>query len=331
MEKHTGRGAWLLLAAGDERGHGGNFGYDDQFDAYYSWDSNVPNHKTIAIGDLIAVWDMHQLLGASVIENIERSHATKSLSRCPECRTTRISPPGPRRLAFRCMKCKSEFPLPAPDVVEVVKYVARYDAAWTSLEGVLTAQQLRELAVNPREFNSMRALNWPAFQASLTEKRHYLALDRIATRAPDLSWPGPGLPTVETQSGHTKALVRVRRGQQDFRVNTLLRQGSVCAFTGTAPERALEAGHLYSYAELGTHFEHGGLMLRRDIHTLFDDGLLAIDPTRLHISVDEQLRAYPQYARLDGERLTVPLVEAQVDWLEKHWNEHRSNTARNGR
>src|SRR5687767_681397 len=43
--------AWLLMAAGDNRGHGGNSGYDDQIDAYYSWDSNVPNHKNLRVGD----------------------------------------------------------------------------------------------------------------------------------------------------------------------------------------------------------------------------------------------------------------------------------------
>jgi hypothetical protein len=85
----------------------------------------------------------------------------------------------------------------------------------------------------------------------------------------------------------------------------------------------LEAGHLYSYAQLGTHFEHGGLMLRRDVHRLFDDGLLAVDPVNLRVDVAPGLAEFPQYARLHGEPLTLKLMDEQVDWLGKHWSEHR--------
>jgi hypothetical protein len=129
---------------------------------------------------------------------------------------------------------------------------------------------------------------------------------------------------VEVSHGFGHALVRVRRGQQQFREQLLGAQGTVCAFTGEAPARVLEAGHLYSYAQIGTHFEHGGLMLRRDVHRLFDDGLLAVEPTALRIDVAPSLAAYPQYARLDHEPLKLRLRDPQVEWLAKHWDEHRA-------
>jgi hypothetical protein len=40
-------------------------------ESHYSWDSTVPNHAALSAGDAIAVWDKQQLLGASVIEEIE--------------------------------------------------------------------------------------------------------------------------------------------------------------------------------------------------------------------------------------------------------------------
>jgi len=127
--------------------------------------------------------------------------------------------------------------------------------------------------------------------------------------------------------GFTTALVRVRRGQRHFREQILAAQGSSCAFTGGAPTRVLEAGHLYSYAELGTHFEHGGLMLRRDIHRLFDDGALAVEPSALRVDVAPELHAFPQYARLHDAPLHLRLRDEQVDWLAKHWGEHRLGVA----
>ncbi|WP_315093513.1 HNH endonuclease signature motif containing protein [uncultured Cellulomonas sp.] len=311
------------MAAGDDRGHGGNSGYDDQVDAYYSWDSNVPNHKNLGVGDAVAVWNKQRLLGVSVIEEIEASHGPKLLKRCPSCGTTRISSRKTASPRYRCMKCHHKFEMPRSDVVDVMQYRARYDAAWTSLDGTLDQTEIRSLAVNAGEFNAMRPLDWGAFCDALLTKGAGHAVGRVSARL-DLSWPLGTSPIVELPQGFGQALVRVRRGQQQFRDHLLATQGSTCAFTGGAPTRVLEAGHLYSYAQLGTHFEHGGLMLRRDIHRLFDDGLLAVQPSTLRIDVAPSLARYPQYARLHDETLTLSLKDPQIDWLSKHWDEHRS-------
>lgn len=318
--------AWLLMAAGDNRGHGGNSGYDDQIDAYYSWDSNVPNHKNLAKGDPIALWDKTRLLGVSVIEEIETRSGIKVLSRCPECDTTRIASRKKAAPRYRCMKCHHQFETPRPDVVPVTQYTARYDAAWTSLEGLLGERELRSLAVNSGDFNAMRPLDWVAFREAIVTNGARHAAERVASRI-DLTWQAREF-IVEPPQGFNRALVRVRRGQQRFREDLLAVQGSVCAFTGEAPERVLEAGHLYSYAQLGTHFKHGGLMLRRDIHRLFDDGLLAVEPSSLSIDVAPTLSEYSQYARLHGAPMTLRLRDEQVDWLGKHWVEHREGTQR---
>ena len=64
-------------------------------------------------------------------------------------------------------------------------------------------------------------------------------------------------------------------------------------------------------------------MLRRDIHRLFDDGLLSVNPMGLRIDVASDLIDYPQYASLHGQPLTTQLRTKQVEWLDKHWQEHR--------
>lgn len=310
------------MAAGDDRGHGGNAGYDDQHDAYYSWDEKVPNYKNLKVGDPVALWDKERLLGISVIEAIETRHGPKLQNRCPLCAKTRIVRRKTAKPQWRCSKCRHEFSAPVATIVEVDQYVARYDAAWTSLEGLLGRNELTAAQVKAGDINAMRPLDWGTFREALVAKDATRAIDRVAARVHLSKEPATEM-QLEHPQGFSHALVRVRRGQQRFREQTLGIHGSVCAFTGPAPERVLEAGHLYSYAQLGTHFEHGGLMLRRDIHRLFDDGLLAVDPFHLRIDVAADLAAFPQYDRLHDERLTLPLKDAQIDWLGKHWNEHR--------
>lgn len=312
------------MAAGDNRGYGGNAGYDDQHDAYYSWDSNVPNHTKLRVGDPIALWDKERLLGVSVIEAIETAPGVKVLSRCPRCNAPQISERTRIVPRYRCTKCKAEFDVARTEVVEVVQYRARYDAAWTSLEGLLSGAEIKAVQANKGEFNAMRALDWDAFREALVRKNADRAVARIAGRLLDVDWSAKDGVTVEMSGGFRHSLVRVRRGQQTFRRHLLASQGNLCAFSGGAPERVLEAGHLYSYAQLGEHHAHGGLMLRRDIHRLFDDGLLAVQPDRLRIDVAPDLAAFPQYARLHDEPLTLRLRNEQIDWLGKHWDEHRS-------
>src|SRR5690554_5421081 len=167
MDGDVPRRAWLLMAVGDNRGHGGNLGYDDQIDAYYSLDSNVPNHTRLQVGDPVAVWDKQALLGISVIEEIDQTRGPKLLHRCPDCGKTRISERKRAVLRYRCMKCQHEFSDPQLDVVTVDVYRARYDAAWTDLDGVLSEQEIRSLAVNPGDINAMRPIDWAGLQRAL--------------------------------------------------------------------------------------------------------------------------------------------------------------------
>jgi predicted restriction endonuclease len=123
--------------------------------------------------------------------------------------------------------------------------------------------------------------------------------------------------------GHGKATIRVRKGQPAFRKHLLQVFGEVCAFTGPAPVQALEAAHLYSYAANGKHHKGGGLLLRRDLHRLFDLGLIAVNPKTKALHLADELKKYSDYAKLDGAPLTVAVTADHTKWLTKHWDMHR--------
>ena len=72
------------------------------------------------------------------------------------------------------------------------------------------------------------------------------------------------------------AIVR-RRGQPKFRKALLDAYGGKCAVTGCTVEAVLEAAHIKPYAGDQTNHVTNGLLLRADIHTLFDLGKLKID------------------------------------------------------
>ena len=81
-----------------------------------------------------------------------------------------------------------------------------------------------------------------------------------------------------------------QRGQPAFRRALLAAYGERCAITGCDAEDALEAAHIIGYPGPDTQHVSNGLLLRADIHTLFDLGLVAICPDTLRVALVPSLR-----------------------------------------
>lgn len=129
--------------------------------------------------------------------------------------------------------------------------------------------------------------------------RAKLALDGIGARIGELGEP-KGRSSNRSWFHDSSCLCTPRAGKVSQHV--LFTRGAQYVVTGSATDRVLEAGHLFSYAELGSHHAHGGLLLRRDIRRLFDDGLLAVNPGALHVYVAPDLAIHAHYAALHGTR-----------------------------
>jgi HNH endonuclease len=79
-----------------------------------------------------------------------------------------------------------------------------------------------------------------------------------------------------------------RQDQRYFRTRLLAAYGSRCAVTGTAVPQVLQVAHIDPYEGMPTNVVSNGILLRADIHDLFDQGLVWITDN-LKISVQESL------------------------------------------
>ncbi len=93
---------------------------------------------------------------------------------------------------------------------------------------------------------------------------------------------------------------RVRRGQSRFRMALQQLYGTRCAITGTPEESVLEACHIIPHAKTGDNSLDNGLLLRSDIHVLFDEHLLTLANDGQRILVHKDVTA-PEYALLNGK------------------------------
>lgn len=88
-----------------------------------------------------------------------------------------------------------------------------------------------------------------------------------------------------------------RRGQPAFRQRLLSAYKSRCAITGCDVEAVLDAAHIVPYMGLETNHPGNGLLLRTDLHTLFDLKLIAVDVAKMNLLVSPMLlnTCYEEY------------------------------------
>lgn len=104
-------------------------------------------------------------------------------------------------------------------------------------------------------------------------------------------------------------LIRPRLGQGAFRVLVTDIYDRRCAVTQERTLPALEAAHIRPYGDGGAHEAQNGLLLRRDIHSLFDAGYVTVTPSH-HFEVSRRIKEEFEngrhYYALHGQLVQTP-------------------------
>lgn len=118
--------------------------------------------------------------------------------------------------------------------------------------------------------------------------------------------------------------IKIRRGQAKFREKLLSAYGRTCAVTGCKIVELLEAAHIQPHAEEPNYSVTNGLLIRADIHTLFDLNLLSVD-SRLRIRLAPSLLK-SEYKEYEGKPLKEPGTVSEMPSpfsLEKRYQEFK--------
>lgn len=98
------------------------------------------------------------------------------------------------------------------------------------------------------------------------------------------------IPTDDDERELIRQQIRQRRGQRRFRNRLRDRYGSCCQITRCSIFDIVEAAHIRPYRSENDNDGGNGLLLRADIHTLFDLDLIGIHPDSLAIHLAETIR-----------------------------------------
>lgn len=118
----------------------------------------------------------------------------------------------------------------------------------------------------------------------------------------------------------------VRRGQPKFRKLLLAEYDNRCCITGTHVVDVLQAAHIDPHSRRGNNQLSNGLLLRSDIHDLFDSDLIIIEPgtALVHVHPDIRNSEYGKYhmtTRVVNRQGNMILSQEYLSyrWQRKPW------------
>jgi DNA-directed RNA polymerase subunit RPC12/RpoP len=299
--------AWSLLSLTSTAQ--GVLAYPDELGVRYVYDTAVPNSRYVAVGDLAVIRDNRDVLGAGWIDSIEVTSGRKIRYRCPDCGSTDFKFRSKQRFTYRCSQCSTEFDNRDEEELTVQVFTANYSRTYRPADRPFPVKALDPAYVARSQQNAIRRLDAAVLRPVLDS--------HLTTGGP--WWETHVREDERIPGGHGAGLSKTRVGQQRFREAMLARFGEACAFTGPQPPGALEAAHLYLYSKNPEHDLRGGLLLRCDLHALFDRWLIAIDPDTWSIQIAPELKRYPGLAELEGRAVQLPEdLRPRLKYVQEH-------------
>lgn len=299
---------WVLLTFGDDRGWGGNSGYEDDPARLYRYDSFVPNHRQLSAGDIVLIRDKARLLGIAQIAEIRQEPGKKQSYRCPVCASGHIG----RRATTRDYRCKNSHVFASPAILyrDCINYEADLGTSFVSAPGVFSIDELRSACLRYNRQMAMQRLDLSLLSGKLihTHPAAEIMLQGgrigMSSGAADASERNNGEYQPTSQDAREVAFrtIRERRGQQRFREDLRLRYGDACMVSGCTLLDVVEAAHISPFRGRDDHHPQNGLLLRADLHTLFDLDLMGIEPWRLTVRLHPDVMS-AGYSQFDGSSL----------------------------
>lgn len=314
--------AWSFLTTEGESEYQGHQGYEDEPRTLYRYDNFVANHRQVSPGDIAIIRTTSDVIGIAEIEDIVVGEGTKERYRCPVCSESNLSNRKTMIPAWRCKSGGHEFDQPVTETVPTTTYAAYYGSTFCEIDGGLDAERLAQAVVRPSDQMSIKEIDLAIVESNIRQSAGKL-LDRFASRLrpPAIDDPeeqdAPG--SLIERRNRVLRQISIRRGQKRFREKLIKRYGGTCQVTGCEFLEIVEAAHIDPYSESENNAVGNGLLLRSDIHTLFDLGYIGIEPENLKIELHPSLEG-SEYQQIDGaELLVTPGNRPDASSLEKRW------------
>jgi len=294
----------------------------------YTYETDDRSKKQIAADDLVFLRDQRRLLAVARVESVSAEKREQVVPKCPVCGVAKIEMRKKRDLPYRCFH-GHQFAVPAE-----ARQLTVINTAHFPNDVVRIAAQIEPAELRPFEFTNSRHVKLklgdisglcgyvarrdhnlgPILKSWLRSRTVELA-DRDADAALETQ-----LDVVCEQDRPFQA-IRTRRGVHTFRDKLINRYGARCMISGCSVLALIEACHVGKYQGPEDNHPANGILLRSDLHTLFDLDLIGINPSDMQVVIHPGLKG-TEYEKFAGARMMFD-SEKSVDMraLRSRWEQ----------
>lgn len=286
---------WLFLTVEEsERAYKGHLGYADNVRRTYRYDSFVPNHKQVSVGDRAIVRGKKAIFGCAIIESIEAGQGEKVRWHCPSCQHTKLKERRTASPRFRC-ECGAEFDEPQITSVPCRLYAAHFADSFVDFTESVSISDLWEMALRLNK------------QLAILELDSSKSDSLVVGCAARLSHPDEMPAVTKTFAEGSRTVVMVNRYERDPRARKtcLAHYGCKCSACGFDFEGV--------YGELGK-----GFIEIHHLDPIAGAGMREVDPIRDMRPLCPNCHAvvHRRSPLLTIEELSVLLTERRADGIQ---------------
>jgi len=288
----------------------GNNGYEDDSSQHYRYDNLVANHKNVKNGDLVIITNREKVIGVSIVKKITSEPGIKLRNKCPHpgCNAKKLTP---RKTLKPTWRCNNDHKFEEPLIVneKIQQFTANYADNFIEISNISMAQ-LKENTPRYNVQSSIQEVDLEWIQKILYKKHEIDSV--LAKNDADDNYERNS----QDERILVKRAIKQRRGQKKFR-NQLILSNPLCAVTGCEVVDILEAAHIDAYRNDSHNHIENGILLRSDIHTLYDLNLLAIHPLSLKVYFNSNIQD-KYYQNYNGSELLIS-HKLSIEALNARW------------
>jgi predicted restriction endonuclease len=187
---------------------------------------------------------------------------------------------------------------------------------------------------NKKTKNLVKSQAWPQIDGSdisrriwlFLEKRSHHLIGKIGETDADSNDDDSKGSSLQSGFGGLSVAKQIlcRRGQKRFRDALMKRYGCRCMISGCELMDVIEAAHIVPFKEEKKHKVANGILLRADLHTLFDLNLIGINPDTHEFFLSKKVRGIEEYQQFHKQPLILnEAVDLSKKYLSLKWRQFR--------
>ncbi len=278
----------------------------------YTYETYDRSKKRIAANDLIFLRDQTRLLAVAYVERATAEKLEQTVPKCPHCGIAQIEMRKKSGIPYRCFY-GHQFMEPTETPQSTTRHTVHFADNWARIAAQIESAELRPFELTNSRHAKLKLAHIGGLCAYVARRDHTVApllKTWLRTRTLELGDTDAAEPvaahpmSIFDEQERPHQAIRARRGLASFRDKIINRYGSRCMISGCTVLALLEACHVSRYRGPEDNHPANGILLRSDLHTLFDLDLIGLDPFHLTVIIDPSLVG-TEYEKFAGARLLL--------------------------